>query len=199
MNQSGSPASHLYSPDPAPIIRCMKFLADFFPVVLFFGTYWLTKDMFLATGIAIAATLLMVMLTWWRHRKVELLQWISLGLIVVMGGATLLLHDKHFIMWKPTVLYWLMGGGLLVGQLTGRLGMKKLMGAQLTLPDPVWKQLNMAWIAFFALLGAANLLVAFSFSEETWVNFKLFGGMGLMLVFVIGQSFYLSKYIEEQS
>ncbi len=175
----------------------MKFLSDLFPVILFFGCYWLTKDMFLATGIAIAATTIMVALTWFKHKKVETMQWISLGLIVVMGGATLLLHDKHFIMWKPTVLYWLMGGGLLIGQLTGRFGMKSLMGSQLQLPDAVWQKLNLAWAAFFLVLGGINLFVAFTFSEETWVSFKLFGGFGLMIAFVIAQSLYLSKYIEE--
>lgn len=175
----------------------MKFLTDLFPVVLFFACYWLSKDMFLATGIAIAATVVTVALSWFRYRKVDTMQWVSLGLIVVMGGATLLLHDKHFIMWKPTVLYWLMGGGLLFGQLSGRFGMKSLMGSQLQLPAAVWKRLNYAWAGFFAALGAINLFVAYHFSEATWVNFKLFGGFGLMIGFVIAQSIYLSKYIEE--
>ena len=175
----------------------MKFLSDLFPVLLFFGCYWLTKDMFLATGIAIAATVVMVALSWIKHRKVETMQWISLALIVVMGGATLLLHDKHFIMWKPTVLYWLMGAGLVYGQLSGRFDMKSLMGGQLQLPEAIWKKLNYAWAAFFAVLGAVNLFVAFRFSEAVWVNFKLFGGFGLMIAFVVAQSIYLSKYIEE--
>ncbi|WP_174874080.1 septation protein A [Vogesella oryzae] len=177
----------------------MKFLTDLFPVILFFAAYWLTRDMFLATAIAIGATVVIVALTWLRFRKVDTMQWVSLALIVVMGGATLLLHDKHFIMWKPTVLYWLMGGGLLVGQLTGRIGMRSLMGSQMTLPDSTWKKLNIAWSVFFLLLGAVNLVVAYNFSEEVWVNFKLFGGFGLMIVFVIAQSLYLSKYIEETS
>lgn len=175
----------------------MKFLSDLFPVLLFFGCYWLTKDMFLATGIAIASTIVMVAISWIKHRKVETMQWISLALIVIMGGATLLLHDKHFIMWKPTVLYWLMGAGLVYGQLSGRFGMKSLMGGQLQLPEAIWKKLNYAWAAFFAVLGAVNLFVAFRFSEAVWVNFKLFGGFGLMIAFVVAQSIYLSKYIEE--
>lgn len=175
----------------------MKFLTDLFPVMLFFGAYWLTKDMFLATGIAIGATIVTVGLAWIKHRKVDTMQWISLALITVMGGATLLLHDKHFIMWKPTVLYWLMGGGLLIGQFTGRIGMRSLMGSQISLPETTWKKLNLAWIVFFLTLGALNLLVAYRFSEEIWVNFKLFGGFGLMILFVIAQSLYLSKYIEE--
>lgn len=197
MNEKRNHRSHLFCMPPARIILPMKFLSDLFPVLLFFACYWLTKDMFLATGIAIAATTAMVLLTWFRYRKVETMQWISLGLIVIMGGATLLLHDKHFIMWKPTVLYWIMGGGLLAGQITGRFGMKNLMAGQLTLPEAIWTRLNYAWATFFAVLGGLNLFVAFNFSEAVWVNFKLFGGFGLMIAFVIAQSLYLSKYIEE--
>lgn len=176
----------------------MKFLSDLFPVLLFFGTYWFSRDMFIATSVAIAATVLQVAIAWLRHRKVETMQWVSLGLIVVLGGATLLLHDKHFIMWKPTVLYWVMGTGLLVGELAGKNGIRTLVGQQLELPSAVWRKLNYAWVAFFALMGALNLFVAYYFSEDTWVNFKLFGGLGLMFAFVIAQSLFLSKYLEEK-
>jgi intracellular septation protein len=175
----------------------MKFLADLFPVLLFFGAYWFTRDMFIATGVAMVATVLQVAVAWIRHRKVELLQWVSLGLIVVLGGATILLHDKHFIMWKPTLLYWIMGGGLLAGALVGKNGIRALMGQQINLPDSVWKKLNLAWSVFFLTMGGINLLVAYHFSEEIWVNFKLFGGIGLMITFVIAQSLFLSKYIED--
>jgi len=175
----------------------MKFLADLFPVLLFFGAYWFTRDMFIATGVAMVSTVLQVAVTWVRHRKVEMMQWVSLGLIVVLGGATLLLHDKHFIMWKPTLLYWIMGGGLLAGSLAGKNGMRAVMGQQINLPDGVWKKLNLAWSVFFLAMGGINLLIAYHFSEEIWVNFKLFGGIGLMVAFVIAQSLYLSKYIED--
>lgn len=176
----------------------MKFFTDLFPVVLFFATYWLSRDMFIATGVAIAATTLLVGWTWLRHRKVDTMQWVSLGLIVVLGGATLLLHDKHFIMWKPTVLYWVMGAGLLISDFLGKNGLKLMMGQQLQLPTPVWRKLTWAWVGFFAFMGALNLFVAYRFSEDVWVNFKLFGGLGLMLAFVIAQSLFLSKYIEEK-
>lgn len=176
----------------------MKFFTDLFPVVLFFATYWLSRDMFIATGVAIAATTLLVGWTWLRHRKVDTMQWVSLGLIVVLGGATLLLHDKHFIMWKPTVLYWVMGAGLLISDFLGKNGLKLMMGQQLQLPAPVWRKLTWAWVGFFAFMGALNLFVAYRFSEDVWVNFKLFGGLGLMLGFVIAQSLFLSKYIEEK-
>jgi len=176
----------------------MKFLSDLFPVLLFFGAYWFSRDMFIATAVAMAATLLQVASAWLRHRKVETMQWVSLGLIVVLGGATLLLHDKHFIMWKPTVLYWIMGTGLLIGELAGKNGIRALVGQQMELPAAVWRKLNYAWVAFFALMGALNLFVAYRFSEDIWVNFKLFGGLGLMFAFVIAQSLFLSKYLEEK-
>ncbi|OQS40392.1 septation protein A [Chromobacterium haemolyticum] len=176
----------------------MKFFTDLFPVVLFFATYWLSRDMFIATGVAIVATTLLVGWTWLRHRKVDTMQWVSLGLIVVLGGATLLLHDKHFIMWKPTVLYWVMGAGLLISDFLDKNGLKLMMGQQLQLPAPVWRKLTWAWVGFFAFMGALNLFVAYRFSEDVWVNFKLFGGLGLMLAFVIAQSLFLSKYIEEK-
>lgn len=176
----------------------MKFFTDLFPVVLFFATYWLSRDMFIATGVAIVATTLLVGWTWLRHRKVDTMQWVSLGLIVVLGGATLLLHDKHFIMWKPTMLYWVMGAGLLISDFLGKNGLKLMMGQQLQLPAPVWRKLTWAWVGFFAFMGALNLFVAYRFSEDVWVNFKLFGGLGLMLAFVIAQSLFLSKYIEEK-
>lgn len=175
----------------------MKFLFDLFPVILFFAAFYVTRDIYAATAVAMAATVAQVAFSWFKHRQVDTLQWVSLGLIVVLGGATLLLHDKAFIMWKPTVLYWVMGAGLLISQWLGKQPLKALMGKQLTLPEPVWKRLVLAWVAFFAGMGVLNLYVAFTFSEEVWVNFKLFGGMGLMLLFVIGQSIVLSRYMED--
>ena len=175
----------------------MKFLFDLFPVILFFAAFYITRDIYIATAVAMAATVAQVAFSWFKHRQVDTLQWVSLGLIAVLGGATLLLHDKAFIMWKPTVLYWVMGAGLLISQWLGKQPLKALMGKQLTLPEPVWKRLVLAWVAFFAGMGVLNLYVAFTFSEEVWVNFKLFGGMGLMLLFVIGQSIVLSRYMED--
>ncbi|MCL6262854.1 septation protein A [Craterilacuibacter sp. RT1T] len=176
----------------------MKILTDLLPVLLFFATYWFTRDIFSATAVAIVATAAMVAVAWVRHRKVDTMQWVSLALIVVLGGATLLFHDKQFIMWKPTLLYWAMGAGLLIGEMAGKNGIKAMMKEQVALPDPVWRKLNFAWVAFFAFMGALNLYVAMRFSEEIWVNFKLFGGMGLMLAFVVAQSLYLSRFIEEK-
>jgi intracellular septation protein len=177
----------------------MKFLSDLLPVLLFFAVYSLRQDIFLATSVAIVVTVLQVGYAWLRGRVIDAMQWVSLALVVVLGGATLLLHDKHFIMWKPTVLYWIMGGGLLVGQWMGKNGIQAMMGKQVALPQPVWRGLCYAWVVFFALMGALNLYVAYHFSEDIWVKFKLFGGLGLMVVFAVAQSLVLGRYIEEEN
>ena len=176
----------------------MKFLFDIFPVVLFFIAFKLS-DIYVATGVAIAATCLQVAWLWLRGRKVENMVWVSLAVIVVFGGATLLLQDETFIKWKPTVLYWLFGTALTVAALGFKKNLiRSMMEAQVTLPDPVWNRLLASWIAFFAAMGVINLFVAYNFSTDAWVNFKLFGGIGLMLVFVVLQALMLSRYIEEK-
>jgi intracellular septation protein len=175
----------------------MKFLSDLFPVLLFFGAYSISRNIYLATTAAIVATVLQVGWSWFRHRKVDTMLWVSFGLIVVLGGATLLFHDKHFIMWKPTVLYWIMGVGLFIGERMGKNGIRAMMGKQIELPDRVWSRLSLAWTTFFVFMGGLNLFVAYHFSENTWVNFKMFGVLGLLVVFAVGQSLALSKYIKE--
>ena len=177
----------------------MKLLLDFFPIILFFVAFK-AAGIYIATGVAMAATLAQIGYMRWRNGKVEPMQWISLGVIVLFGGATLISHNDTFIKWKPTVLYWLMGGALALGQLVFRKNLlKSLMGSQMELPDPAWRLMNWSWSGFFAVMGALNLWVAFNFDTDTWVNFKLFGGMGLMLVFVILQAVWLSRYIKPQS
>jgi len=176
----------------------MKLLFDLFPVILFFVAYKLA-GLYTATAVAIAATFVQIGWLRLRGRKVETPMWVSLGVIVVFGGATLLLEDEIFIKWKPTVLYLLFTVGLLVTQpLFGKNPMRAVMGSQITLRDPVWVWLNYAWAGFFALLAGVNIVVAQNFSTDTWVNFKLFGVTGLMLVFVFGQALVLSRYAEEQ-
>ena len=175
----------------------MKLLLDFFPIILFFAAFkvW---GIYAATAVAIAATVVQIVYLRLRNDRVEPMQWVSLAVIVLFGGATLLAHSETFIKWKPTVLYWLMGSALLLGQLLWRKNLlRSVMGAQLQLPEPVWLQLNWAWSAFFAVMGALNLWIAYQFDTDTWVNFKLFGGMGLMLVFVIGQALYLGRYLKD--
>jgi intracellular septation protein len=125
--------------------------------------------------------------------------WASLAIIVVFGGATLFLHDETFIKWKPTILYWLFAAVLAGGELFLRRNLiRSLLGGQLQLPDHAWRTLNRSWAGFFAFMGAANLFVAYSFSTDAWVNFKLFGGIGLMVLFVLAQSMFLAKYVEEK-
>ena len=176
----------------------MKFLFDIFPVLIFFVAFKF-YGIYAATALAIAATVLQAIWSWFRRGKIEKMLLINLGIIVVFGGATLLLHDETFIKWKPTVLYWAFAAVLLVSELfLGKNLIRAMMSAQMTLPIPVWKRLNLSWSVFFALMGVANLYVAFNFSTDAWVNFKLFGGTGLLLTFAVGQALLLSRYIETE-
>jgi intracellular septation protein len=175
----------------------MKFLFDLFPVILFFAAFQLW-DIYVATAVAIAASFTQIGWLALRRRRIDPMLWASLGIIVVFGGLTLALRDKTFIQWKPTVLYWLFGAVLAGGALSGRNLIRSMMSQQMRLPDPVWTRLNWSWVGFFAFMGAANLYVAHNFSESAWVSFKLFGGMGLMLAFVLLQALFLSRYVEEK-
>ena len=176
----------------------MKFLFDIFPVVLFFVAYKLA-DIFVATAVAIAATFVQIGWVWMRRRKVEPMLWVSLAIIVVFGGATLLLRDETFIKWKPTVLYWLFGAVLLVAEHGfGKNLIRAMMGSQIVLPQRVWTRLNQSWVGFFGVMGVLNLYVAYNFATDTWVDFKLFGGTGLMLLFVLAQAAMLARYVEDK-
>jgi intracellular septation protein len=176
----------------------MKFLFDIFPVVLFFVAFKF-YGIYVATAVAIAATFLQIGWLWMRRRKVENMLWVSLAVIVVFGGATLVLQDETFIKWKPTVLYWLFSVTLAVAELGFRKNLiRAMMEAQVTLPDMVWSRLLASWIGFFAVMGALNLIVAYNFSTDAWVNFKLFGGIGLMVAFVVLQALMLARYVEEK-
>ncbi|MCX8018273.1 MAG: septation protein A [Rhodocyclaceae bacterium] len=175
----------------------MKFLFDLFPVILFFAAYKLA-DIYVATAVAIAATFAQIGWMRLRHGKVDRMLWVSLGLIVVFGGMTLFLRDPTFIKWKPTVLYWLFAVVLLGSAvILNKNLMRAMLAQQLTLPDPVWTRLNLAWVAFFTVMGGLNLYVAYHFSEADWVNFKLFGGMGLLFAFIVAQGLLLAKYVEQ--
>ncbi len=176
----------------------MKFLFDIFPVILFFIAFKI-YGIYVATAVAIGATFAQVGWSWARHRKVDNMLWISLAIIVAFGGATLVLRDEAFIKWKPTVLYWIFASVLLFSELLFRKNLiRAMMGKQMTLPDPVWKKVNLSWIGFFIAMGGLNLYVAYTFPTEIWVNFKLFGGIGLLLVFALGQALVLSRYIEQE-
>lgn len=178
----------------------MKLLFDIFPVILFFVAFKF-GNIFVATGVAIAATFAQIGWLLLRGRKVDKMLWVSLAIIVVTGGLTLIFHDETFIKWKPTVLYWAFASVLAGSVLFFRKNLiRTMLSEQIEAPDFVWTRLNWSWVGFFVFMGFANLAVAFAFNlpTETWVNFKLFGGIGLMLVFALIQGLVLSKYIEER-
>ena len=176
----------------------MKFLFDLFPVILFFITFKIA-GIYAATAVAIVATFAQIAWVWFRHRKVDTMLWVSLGIVSVFGSMTLIFHDETFIKWKPTVLYWAFAGALAGGMLFFRKNLiRSLLAEKIELPDAAWQKLNLSWIGFFVFMGFANLFVAYNFSTDDWVNFKLFGGTGLMLVFVLAQGLLLSKHIEEK-
>lgn len=204
----------------------MKFLFDLFPVILFFAVFkWgegnteaaqafgqqylaglvsggevtLTQaPILLATAIAIIATIVQIGYLLARGKKVDATLWLSLAIIVFFGGATIYFHNETFIKWKPTVLYWCFAAGLLFSQVFLKKNLiRAMMEKQMSLPDGIWHRVTLSWIAFFITMGLLNLYVAFNFSTANWVNFKLFGGMGLMFAFIIVQSLILSKHIKE--
>ena len=197
-----------------------KFLFDLFPVILFFAVFKLAGKnpemaqafadgigyvvdpkqlpVLLSTAAAIIATLAQIIWVKAHHRKVDTMLWISFGLIAVLGGATLLLHDENFIKWKPTMLYWIFALTLLLSNLLFKKNlMRTFLQEKLTLPTPVWDRVNLSWSLFFAVLGIVNLYVAFNYTTDTWVNFKLFGATGMMLVFVVVQGLALAKYSDQ--
>lgn len=175
----------------------MKVFFDLFPVILFFIGFKL-YDIFTATAIAIVATLAIIIYSKVRHGKVEKMLLINGVIISVMGGVTLLLHDKTFIMWKPTVLYWLFAAALLISKLFFNKNLiQQMMGKMLNPPASVWSKLNWLWIIFLVVLGFVNLYVAYNFSEDTWVNFKLFGVTSAMFIFMLLQILSLKDHLIE--
>ena len=200
-----------------------KIFFDLFPIILFFLTFklagsnpeqakawagtlhYVAEDpkqlpILLATGVAIVATMLQISWVWLRHRKVDTMLWVSLGLISVLGGATLLLQDATFIKWKPTALYWLFALVLAGSQVLFKKNLIRSMmqQAQLELPENVWLNLNYSWMAFFAIMGVLNIYVAYNYSLDSWVDFKLFGTTGIMFAFIIAQGFLISKYVVQK-
>ena len=200
-----------------------KIFFDLFPIILFFLAFKLAGSnpdqasafataihysatdlkqlpILLATGCAIFATILQIAWVWFRHGKVDTMLWVSLGLISVLGGATLLLQDPTFIKWKPTALYWLFAVVLAISQILFKKNLIRgmMQQTQMELPEPVWTKLNYSWAAFFAIMGCLNIYVAYNYSLESWVNFKLFGTTGIMFAFILGQGLVLAKYVEHK-
>ena len=206
----------------------MKFLFDLFPVILFFAVFkWseshvqaaqafvteyltvLVADgmiavtqvpILLATAVVIIATIFQILYLLLRRKKIEPMLWVSLLIVIFFGGATIYFHNETFIKWKPTVLYWCFSAAFIISQLFLKKNLIRVtLEKQITLPDNIWSRLNIAWAIFFLCLGIINLYVAFNFSTAAWVNFKLFGSMGLTIVFVIGQTVFLSRYVQERA
>ena len=205
----------------------MKFLLDFLPLLLFFGTFkfadahkdWAASfasnhlgflvsggvvgpdeaPVLLATLIVIVATLVQVITLKAMRRKVDLMLWITLTLVVVLGGATVWFHNAAFIKWKPSVAFWAMALALLLSLAVSKKNLlQSMIGSEMQLPTPVWQRLNLAWVSFFTLMGLINLYVAFHYSTSTWATFKVFGVYGLMIVFTVAQVIYLSKFMKEE-
>lgn len=178
----------------------MKFFFDLFPVILFFIVYYFSgQDIYLATMVIIPATVAQVIFARIKFGKVGGMLWTSLVLVVVMGGLTLWLHDDRFIKWKPTLLYWLFALVFLLAPIVARRNIIQLMmGKEIRLPTPVWTQLNLMWVAFFALMGGANLYVAQNYSQSTWVSFKAWGVTICLLVFALLQGVYIARHIQDE-
>jgi len=174
----------------------MKFLTDLLPVLVFFVAFKL-GGIFVATAAAMAVAVLQAGWIWLRRGRLEPMQLAVVGLIVALGALTLIFNDPAFFFWKPTLVNWAFALVLLGGELFGHKGvLERLLASQLTLPRPAWKRLTYSWIAFFVGMGALNLFVAYRFDLDTWVNFKLYGVLGLTLLFALLQGVYFSRYLE---
>lgn len=176
----------------------MKFLFDYFPIICFFVAYKLW-GIYVATAVAIVTSGLQVAVYWIRFRKFEKLHVITFFFILVLGGSTLIFHKPIFIKWKPTIVYWIFTIVLLVSQfLTKKPIIHRMLKDKISLPQKVWDRLNLSWAIFFLVLGAINLYVLYHFDTNAWVNFKLFGTLGLMLVFIIAQAVYVGRHIQNK-
>lgn len=175
----------------------MKLLFDFFPIALFFAAYKI-GGIYLATVTAIVSSIAQVLWSRYKTGKFEKLPLITLGTILILGGATLFFRNELFIKWKPTALYWALAIALLMSQFIGKKPlMQRLLEQNITLPLKIWHQLNLSWALFFSAMGIVNLYVVYHFDTNTWVNFKLFGTLGLTVLFIVLQGFYMAKYFKQ--
>ena len=176
----------------------MKFLADFFPILLFFIAYKM-YDLYVATAVIIAASLVQISYAWLKHRKVEKMHLITFAMVAIFGGLTLFLQDEMFIKWKPSVINWLFAIAFIGSQYIGeKTFIERMLGGNIQLPRNNWVKLNFSWAMFFASLGFINLYVVYNFDTDTWVNFKLFGMTGLTFAFVLAQGIFLMKFMKQQ-
>ncbi|KXI22310.1 septation protein A [Photobacterium sanguinicancri] len=176
----------------------MKQLLDFIPLIVFFVLYK-THDIFVATGALIIATAIQIALTWFLYKKVEKMQLITFAMVAVFGSLTLFLHDENFIKWKVTIVYALFAIGLAVSQFMGKPAIKSMLGKELTLPDPVWNKVNLAWVLFFTVCAVVNIYVAFTLPLDVWVNFKVFGLLVLTLLFTLATGGYIYRHMPKEN
>lgn len=181
----------------------MKFLFDFFPVLLFFIVFKSHEDqvegMLAATAALIAATIIQMSYNWLRHKKLEKMHIVTLVLVIIFGGATIYFKEPQFLIWKVTIANWLFAVVFYASHFIGNKTpiVKRMMQANLSMPEQAWNRLSISWVLFFVLTGVINLLVAHFYSFDIWVDFKLFGILGLTLLFVIAQGVFLSRHIKE--
>ncbi len=177
----------------------MKILFDFLPMVAFFVVFK-SYGIYAATAVTILATAIIILFQVLRKQKVAPAMWISLAVIVLFGGATILLHNEWFIKWKPSILYWLFAAILIIGEVFFKKNLIKKMVDEksLNLPDIVWNKMLWTWSAFFLIVGTVNIIVAYNFSTETWVNFKLFGLLSLTFIFALLQGLYISRSVVDE-
>ncbi|NKC14933.1 MAG: septation protein A [Gammaproteobacteria bacterium] len=179
-----------------------KLAFDFFPVILFFAVYKLHEDqtqgIITATAVAIAGSIAQVLYGHIKHGKVETMHWVLMAMVIVLGGLTIIFRDETFIKWKPSVVNWLFAAVFLGSQFFGNKNLsRRMLEKAIPVADAVWLWVNWSWIIFFIAIGALNLYVAYSYDLDTWVNFKLFGMLGLTFVFVIGQTLVLMRFMEQ--
>ncbi len=174
----------------------MKLLFELFPVLLFFVAYKI-YGIYVATAVMIITSLLQAFYLWRRDGAIPTMHWVTLGLVVFFGGLTLVLQDPTFVKIKPTIVNWLFASAFIIAPFIGGKTLpQRMMEANVELPESKWKSLNVAWILFFIALGGLNVAVAFNFSEDAWVNFKLYGLMGLTFVFALAQGFYIARHMQ---
>jgi intracellular septation protein len=177
----------------------MKFLFDFFPIMLFFAFYKYL-GIFPATAAAIITTLMQLIWVRYKTGKYQKTLLISFLSILILGGTSILLQDEMFIKWKTTCVYWLLALAFLFSRLfSKKTFIEQLVQQSISLPRKIWQQLNIAWVVFFTLMGLLNLFVVYNFDTDTWVNFKFFGTFGLTLVFILGQGIYMTKHIPKEN
>jgi intracellular septation protein len=180
-----------------PTEGAMKFLFDYFPIICFFIAYKFS-NIYTATAVTIAASLLQLSIYWLIHRRFETLHTLTFVFIVLLGGSTLLFHKDIFIKWKPSVIYWIFALTLLFSQFFSRKTLlERMLSDKIVLKTNIWKHLNMSWALFFAFLGFLNLYVVYHFDTNAWVNFKLFGTLGITIVFMILQAIYMSRHMRQ--